>query len=80
MVTPLCTFEVEIRLPKAALSTISDTQIELHTDRNQQLAQVEGAQDGAGGMLNLQYDAKGMDLAAVRAVCSSVSLGNDRYA
>jgi len=25
------------------LSAISDTQIELHTDRNQKLAQVEGA-------------------------------------
>jgi hypothetical protein len=53
--------EFEIRLPKAALSTIPDTQIELHTDRNQQLAQVEGAQDGAGdlsvlrGFVTLDY-------------------------
>jgi hypothetical protein len=35
--------EFEIRLPKAALSAISDTQIELHTDRNQRLAEVKGA-------------------------------------
>jgi hypothetical protein len=41
--------EFEIRMPKAALSAISDTQIELHTDRNQQLAQVEGAIDAPGG-------------------------------
>ena len=35
--------EFEIRLPKAELSAISsDTQIELHTDRNQQLAQLVG--------------------------------------
>ena len=57
--------EFEIRLPKAALSAISDTQIELHTDRNQRLAQllapVEGAPDAAGGqsvlrgMVTLDY-------------------------
>lgn len=35
--------EFEIRLPKAALSAISDTQVELLTDRNQKLAQVEDA-------------------------------------
>jgi hypothetical protein len=35
--------EFEIRLPKAAVSTTADTQIELHTDRNQTLAQVQGA-------------------------------------
>jgi hypothetical protein len=35
--------EFEIRLPKAAASTIADTQVELHTDRNQRLAQVQGA-------------------------------------
>jgi hypothetical protein len=35
--------EFEIRLPKAALSAIGETQIELHTDRNQTLAQVQGA-------------------------------------
>jgi hypothetical protein len=42
--------EFEIRLPKAALSAIADTQIELHTDRNQTLAQVQGAlaSDGSG--------------------------------
>ena len=32
--------EFEIRLPKAVLSTISETQVELHTDRNQKLAQM----------------------------------------
>jgi hypothetical protein len=41
--------EFEIRLPKAALSAISDTQIELHTDRNQRLAQIEGALDATNG-------------------------------
>ncbi len=33
--------EFEIRLPKASLSAVSDTQVELLTDRNQKLAQVE---------------------------------------
>jgi hypothetical protein len=33
--------EFEIRLPKAATSGLADTQIELHTDRNQTLAQIE---------------------------------------
>jgi hypothetical protein len=33
--------EFEIRLPKAALTAISDTQIELLTDRNQKLAKVQ---------------------------------------
>jgi hypothetical protein len=33
--------EFEIRLPKATLSAVSDTQVELPTDRNQKLAQVE---------------------------------------
>jgi hypothetical protein len=37
------TIEFEIRLPRAALSAVGDTQIELHTDRNQKLAQLEGA-------------------------------------
>ena len=41
--------EFEIRLPKTALSAVSDTQIELHTDRNQQLAQVEAALDTVNG-------------------------------
>ena len=35
--------EFEIRLPKAALSAVADTQIELLTDRNQKLAKVQGA-------------------------------------
>jgi hypothetical protein len=35
--------EFEIRLPKAAVSTVADTQVELHTDRNQTLAHVQGA-------------------------------------
>jgi hypothetical protein len=45
--------EFEIRLPKAAVSAIADTQVELHTDRNQTLAQVEGAlaADGDGASL-----------------------------
>jgi hypothetical protein len=52
--------EFEIRLPRAELSSISDTQIELHTDRNQKLAQLEGAVDAAGqsvlrGVVTLDY-------------------------
>jgi hypothetical protein len=45
--------EFEIRLPKAALSAIAETQVELHTDRNQTLAQVQGAlaADGDGASL-----------------------------
>src|SRR6202162_1010117 len=35
--------EFEIRLPKAAATTLADRQVELHTDRNQTLAQVQGA-------------------------------------
>jgi hypothetical protein len=35
--------EFEIRLPRAALSAVADTQIELLTDRNQKLAKVEKA-------------------------------------
>jgi hypothetical protein len=35
--------EFEIRLPKAALSAVANTQVELLTDRNQKLAQVEQA-------------------------------------
>ena len=34
--------EFEIRLPKAVVSAIADTQVELHTDRNQTLAQMQG--------------------------------------
>jgi hypothetical protein len=35
--------EFEIRLPKASVSAIADTQVELHTDRNQTLAQMQNA-------------------------------------
>src|ERR1700730_16854398 len=35
--------EFEIRLPKAAALTVANSQIELHTDRNQTLAQVQAA-------------------------------------
>jgi hypothetical protein len=35
--------EFEIRLPKGALSDAADTQVELHTDRNQTLAELQGA-------------------------------------
>jgi hypothetical protein len=35
--------EFEIRLPKAALSEVADSQVELRTDRNQKLAQLQGA-------------------------------------
>ncbi|HLZ06683.1 MAG TPA: acriflavin resistance protein [Bradyrhizobium sp.] len=41
--------EFEIRMPKTELSAISDTQIELHTDRNQRLARVEGTADANNG-------------------------------
>jgi hypothetical protein len=41
--------EFEIRLPKAALSAISDTQVELHTDRNQKLAQLSDTLDSSDG-------------------------------
>jgi hypothetical protein len=41
--------EFEIRLPKAALSAISDTQVELHTDRNQKLAQMSDTLDSGDG-------------------------------
>jgi len=54
--------EFEIRLPKAQLSAISsETQIELHTDRNQKLAQLMGtteANDRQGvvrGVVTLDY-------------------------
>jgi hypothetical protein len=35
--------EFEIRLPRAALTTATDTQVELLTDRNQKLARVQEA-------------------------------------
>jgi hypothetical protein len=54
--------EFEIRLPKAAVSDIADTQIELHTDKNQTLAQLQSgpAPDGDGrsvlrGSVRLDY-------------------------
>jgi hypothetical protein len=36
------TIEFEIRLPKATAFAAADTQVELHTDRNQTLAQIQG--------------------------------------
>jgi len=41
--------EFEIRLPQATLPTMSDSQIELRTDRNQTLARVEGVEDASDG-------------------------------
>jgi hypothetical protein len=41
--------EFEIRVPKTNLAVISDTQVELHTDRNQSLALVEGTADSEDG-------------------------------
>jgi hypothetical protein len=42
--------EFEIRLPSAALSAVADSQVELHTNRNQTLAQVQGTlASGADG-------------------------------
>jgi hypothetical protein len=41
--------EFEIRIPKADLTDISDTQVELHTDHNQRLALVEGTDDSEDG-------------------------------
>ena len=41
--------EFEIRLPKTALLAISDTQVELRTDRNQKLAQVSDTVDSSDG-------------------------------
>jgi hypothetical protein len=35
--------EFEIRLPKAAVSAVADTQVELVTDRNQKIADMQGA-------------------------------------
>ena len=35
--------EFEIRLPRAALSTVTDSQVELVTDRNQKMADLQGA-------------------------------------
>lgn len=41
--------EFEIRLPTAALSAGSETQVELHTDRNQRLAQMSPALASSDG-------------------------------
>jgi len=41
--------EFEIRMPRETLTGVADTQIELHTDRNQTLALVEGVRDLADG-------------------------------
>lgn len=41
--------EFEIRMPREMLTAAADTQIELHTDRNQTLALLEGVRDLADG-------------------------------
>jgi hypothetical protein len=41
--------EFEIRMPRETLTTASDTQIELHTDRNQILALVDGVSELGDG-------------------------------
>ncbi|MDN5001662.1 acriflavin resistance protein [Bradyrhizobium sp. GCM10027634] len=41
--------EFEIRMPRETLTAVPDTQIELHTDRNQTLALVDGVTDLADG-------------------------------
>ncbi|MGY8631310.1 acriflavin resistance protein [Bradyrhizobium sp. 14AA] len=41
--------EFEIRMPRETLTAVTDTQIELHTDRNQTLALVDGVRDLADG-------------------------------
>ena len=43
------TVEFEIRMPKETLAAVSDTQIELHTDRNQTLALVDGVRELGDG-------------------------------
>jgi hypothetical protein len=45
--------EFEIRLPMAAVSAVTDSQVELHTDRNQTLAEVQGVQASAGDGLGV---------------------------
>jgi hypothetical protein len=57
--------EFEIRLPMAVVSAVADTQIELHTDRNQTLAKVQNllALDNEGrsvlrGSVPLEYRTK----------------------
>ncbi|WP_018317664.1 hypothetical protein [Bradyrhizobium sp. WSM2793] len=41
--------EFEIRMPRAMLTAVTDSQIELHTDRNQTLALVDGVRDLSDG-------------------------------
>lgn len=41
--------EFEIRMPRQMLTAVTEAQIELHTDRNQTLALVEGVRDLADG-------------------------------
>lgn len=41
--------EFEIRMPREMLAAMTDTQIELHTDRNQTLALVDGVRDLGDG-------------------------------
>jgi hypothetical protein len=45
--------EFEIRLPKAAASAVADSQVELHTDQNQTLAQMQGALPSADDGLSV---------------------------
>ena len=53
--------EFEIRLPSSAVTTLADSQVELHTDRNQTLAQLQGemaSEDGRSvlkGSVALQF-------------------------
>jgi hypothetical protein len=41
--------EFEIRMPREILTAVSDSQVELHTDRNQTLALIDGVSDLADG-------------------------------
>jgi len=41
--------EFEIRMPREMLAAVTDTQVELHTDRNQTLALVDGVRDLSDG-------------------------------
>lgn len=41
--------EFEIRMPRETLAAVSDTQIELHTDRNQTLALIDGVRELGDG-------------------------------
>lgn len=53
--------EFEIRLPKTAVSAIRDTQVELHTDRNQTLAEVQGAPTSDGDGLTVLHGSVQLD-------------------